>query len=143
MKLYRVSNQSRHMPQEWVGTQDEAKKRSKEIGGFFDPVEVPTDKQGLLDWLNSNTVIEGKAGNEDVQPDAEPDVLRAAEQRAIAARTEEQQRRDELVNHQWTVTEIESFILDHASVSEVGNLFSCLGSRFKELAREVAGATKA
>lgn len=52
MKLYRISGQSRSEPVQWVGTQDEAKRGAREIGGFWEPVEVPTDKAGLIDYLN-------------------------------------------------------------------------------------------
>ena len=52
MRLYRVSGQSAAERREWVGTQADAKARSKERGGFFDLVEVPTDKDGLIAYLN-------------------------------------------------------------------------------------------
>lgn len=49
MKLYLIEGV-------YYGTQAEAKTAAKELGGKFDAegaqVEVPTDKQGLIDYLN-------------------------------------------------------------------------------------------
>jgi hypothetical protein len=64
MKLYRI--QARHNEEgtiyAWVGTQADAKKAAKAMDDehhfklYTDPtievVEVPTDKKGLLRWLN-------------------------------------------------------------------------------------------
>ena len=66
MKLYRI--QARHNEEgtiyTWAGTQATAKLRAKEMDDEHhfkldaDPkievVEVPTDKKGLLRWLNNN-----------------------------------------------------------------------------------------
>jgi hypothetical protein len=47
----------------WAGTQADMKKRAKELteAGAYDiamgPMEVPTDKAGLLAWLNSYEVL--------------------------------------------------------------------------------------
>lgn len=37
----------------WVGTQGEAKKAAKETGGSWEVVDVATDKQGLLEFVNA------------------------------------------------------------------------------------------
>lgn len=52
MKLYRIQGQSRAARWQWAGTQDDAKRAAKECGGFWEPYEVPTDKPGLLGFLN-------------------------------------------------------------------------------------------
>jgi hypothetical protein len=154
MKLYRVSNQSRHAPQEWAGTQDEARKRSKEIGGFFDPIEVPTDKPGLLDWLNKNVTNSAPAAEmlcetcrgagcpECAQKgavEAPDDFLAAAEERAVRELDARTAQRDRLVQGDWDAHSIQEFILERASVAQCEAIFACFGTRFKELAREVRG----
>jgi hypothetical protein len=135
MKLYKISHQSRSVASEWVGTQDEAKKRAKEVGGFFDHVEVPTDKQGLLDWLNANTIIEGKAGCEDVDP------LEAAELRAVEASqppktdTDFQERRAAAVARQQDTNGLIDWMLDEAQPWQLEAVFAALASRLHQLFR--------
>ena len=74
MKLYR-----RHDTQEWVGTLALAGKQ-------HDVIDVPTDKPGLLRWLNENTVTMGKATDaEPVEEDGDLDPLERAEMRAVIA----------------------------------------------------------
>jgi hypothetical protein len=36
----------------WVGTQGDAKSEARTVKGSWEVVEVPTDKQGLLDFIN-------------------------------------------------------------------------------------------
>lgn len=79
MKLYRVRNA------DWFGTQAEAKSGARQLGREYDQVEVPTDKPGLLSWLNKNTITEGRPEEGDGAKDHEPDPLAEAEQRAIEA----------------------------------------------------------
>lgn len=79
MKLYTINGQSLREPRSWAGTQDEAKKGAKAIGGFWEPVEVPTDKPGLIAFLNGMEEPRYPQGNQEV------DELHLAEQRAIAA----------------------------------------------------------
>lgn len=60
MKLYRAAG---HL---WLGTQAEAKAVAREHGTKWTAVDVPTDKPGLIAWLND----EGR-----VIPATEPDIL--------------------------------------------------------------------
>tara|TARA_B110000977_G_scaffold8380_1_gene11231 strand:+ start:70 stop:414 length:345 start_codon:yes stop_codon:yes gene_type:complete len=63
MRLYTTGSQ-------WAGTQADAKKLGK-----FVEINVPTDKQGLLDWLNKmhwNDLEYMKPVTEPVAPVAEP-----------------------------------------------------------------------
>lgn len=46
MKLYLVGRK-------YIGTQAEAKSAAKTTGGSFEPVDVPTDKEGLIGYLNA------------------------------------------------------------------------------------------
>lgn len=46
MRLYRTSNG------EWAGKQSAAARLVRENGGSWEQVDVPTDKAGLISWLN-------------------------------------------------------------------------------------------
>jgi len=47
---------------QWSGTQSDAKKTKKENDGLsFESINVPTDKKGLLDFLNEHSV--GSSGS--------------------------------------------------------------------------------
>lgn len=63
MKLYRVSSESvGKNVTKWSGTQADSKKDKKAMkdnGNLFieiEEIDVPTDKAGLLKWLNENAV---------------------------------------------------------------------------------------
>lgn len=67
MKLYRITaddGDAKHVVTEYVGTQAEGVAQRKKLkeDGFAqkhittEDVEVPTDKAGLIDWLNKNAV---------------------------------------------------------------------------------------
>lgn len=55
MRLY-VTNRGR-----WAGTQADASQLAREDNCRFKQVEVPTDKAGLLAWLNLGPIIEAPA----------------------------------------------------------------------------------
>lgn len=52
MKLYAITNAAGHLLR-YEGTQAEAKSAAKIAEADFDQAEVPTDKAGLIDHLNS------------------------------------------------------------------------------------------
>lgn len=134
----------------YAGTQAEAKRDGK---GWHEEM-VPTDKTGLIDYLNKL-----KYGDcvdmVEVQPvDAELTTPEKIE--AETADVETNWSRDEIVNSNtpeaqreaavrmtpsvagqttWTATEIEDFILHRASTAQVENIFGCLGNRFATLAK--------
>lgn len=65
MKLYKIEYETQNgatARRAWCGTQAEAKAREKELErehgrwrvGDVEQVEVPTDKPGLIAWLNLN-----------------------------------------------------------------------------------------
>lgn len=65
MKLYRIGYTNTTTKEEcvwWLGTQADAKAKHKELCEEHErfnvdtplPVEIPTDKPGLLSWLNKN-----------------------------------------------------------------------------------------
>jgi hypothetical protein len=125
MKLYRIEQQSNGLPREWLGTQDEAKKRAREIGGFWEIVEVPTDKPGLLAFLNA---MEARVRAPAAAPPPEP----VAPTTALSVVTPDTQR-------QWDGESIANFLLDRATVAQVENIFAAIGTRFAE-ARTLCGA---
>lgn len=89
MRLYRTYDG------QWAGTQADAKKLGK-----FEQVEVPTDKAGLLDFLNSNKDIGATS-------------LTAGD--AIPA---------EVVRSGNTISSPLAYIKDNIGVSEITNLYS-------------------
>lgn len=64
MRLYRSDDISAE--RQWAGTQDEANRLWGR--GSWEQVEVPTDKPGLLAWLNAN----GPDSRADIEPVAAP-----------------------------------------------------------------------
>jgi hypothetical protein len=57
MKLYKITatDPDEGVMLTWAGTQADAKRIRKEQGGVsIDEVDVPTDKPGLLAWLNAH-----------------------------------------------------------------------------------------
>jgi len=92
-------------------------------------IDVPTDTAGLVDFLNTQSAIDKDYGPEpefdEVDEPSPPPPPQKAGNPDYA--------RD------WSKTEISDFILNRASVSQVEDIFACLGTRFKELAKEQAG----
>jgi hypothetical protein len=128
MKLYRTA------AGRWVRTQADAAKDGKGWTGE----DVPTlTKDSMIEWLNAR---EAKDPPLDLRtfedftpvdlPPLAPPTLSAAPPKAVA--------RTELAERAWTATEIEAFILERASVAQIGNIFECLGTRFGELAKGLA-----
>jgi len=108
-----------------------------DAGKDFDTVEIDNSKLGLLQFFNDNTVILGKPQDAFVKSDneAERDPIEEAEQRAIAAAAPAPLPvQHQAVSRDWDATDIEDFILNRATVAQAGNIFACLGTRFKELA---------
>jgi hypothetical protein len=104
----------------WAGTQAAAKALCKEHGeGGFEQFEVPTDKDGLLTFLNCERV---KAMHEEAVALVEtPSVIPLS---PAAARPD--------YTRDFTATEIEDFVLNRATVAQVENIFAALGTRFAE-----------
>lgn len=67
MRLYRIEFDTQDIAGciAWAGTQADAKLKQKELEamhgrhnvGNFTAVDVPTDKTGLLDWLNHRAAL--------------------------------------------------------------------------------------
>lgn len=58
MKLYKVNMPLYAPALAWEGTQDDAKACARaNPGSTWEAVEVPTDKAGLLAWLNNNATF--------------------------------------------------------------------------------------
>ena len=88
MRLYRTNDG------QWAGTQADAKKIGK-----FEQIEVPTDKAGLLEFLNGNKDVGGAAAQEDAIP---ADVIRSGNSHSSPL----------------------AYIKDDIGVSEITNLYS-------------------
>ena len=56
MKFYAIIDEKSNTILDWAGTQIDAKKLSKEYDNDFKEFEVPTDKEGLLEFLQKYVV---------------------------------------------------------------------------------------
>jgi hypothetical protein len=112
----------------WFGTQADAKTAARQAGCSYEQVEVPTDKPGLLCFLN---VRVGTPATDTPPNDDPPEDRRKAEAAGLVPLRPVNQSQESL-----TASEIEDFILNRASVAQVENIFSCLGTRLAELARQ-------
>jgi hypothetical protein len=118
MKLYRISGQSRAERREWAGTQADAKRIAKERGGFFDLIEVPTDKDGLIAYLNG---MEGIAAEQPALPVVEP-----PKPSSMVRAPKPEDGSEALID----------WIFDHATNSQVCDLFLGLSSRMNTIIKE-------
>jgi hypothetical protein len=125
----------------YVGTQAEAKRDGK----GWTPETVPTDKEGLIAYLNEHcapkVVASWKLASEPVpaeaaNPFAEPeDINPLTASPEMTWKPVEPQRK--VASSSFEATEIEDFILNRASTAQVENIFARLGTRFAEIARKV------
>lgn len=112
MKLYLIGSIGM-----WAGTQEKARAACKAMGedGFY-PIDVPTDKPGLLEFLNSHAVCRAEnttcKGGTDEQP--VPSIERDAPGAVNA---------DAML--EW--------LFDHAEPRHVERIFEALGTRFHEM----------
>jgi hypothetical protein len=131
MRLYLVTDGH---GSDWEGTQDDAKRKAREYAAKWDQVEVPTDKAGLLNFLNElpHAAILPTLGIAAICEDPIPVDRRdppQAEPNPAAAQTVDQ-------TQTFTARQICDFILDVATVAQVENIMGCLGTRVAELAKE-------
>jgi hypothetical protein len=125
MRLYRIGAL-------WRGTEAEAKAAAREAGQEWQKVEVPTDKPGLLAFLNQPPPVEP----DEIAATAEPAPTRPGtcpacdRSESAAVRAAESQ----------DLAAIVGFIFDGASPSQVESIFSALGTRFHELRKAAAAA---
>jgi len=101
----------------YVGTQDDAKRDGK----GWSLAEVPTDKAGLIDYLNDQLPAPPEFAEVD---DPAPPPPPTPSHDVIAAKVSA-----------FKTDEIVEFILDIASVSQVERIFACIGTRFAELVK--------
>lgn len=99
----------------YAGTQADANAK----GRGWTQEEVPTDKAGLLAYLNG--MVDEHRATQSLP--AVPATDRAATS----------ELRSNEPTGAFTASQIEEFILDRASVGEVEAIFACLGTRFAEL----------
>ena len=107
-----------------VATQADAKREARERKCTWSQVDVPTDKAGLMTYVNGlkaqASQLLALAEHEGTMPAAEPQPVTIS---ATSVQLDEQ-------------TNVEDYILNRATVTQVENLFSRLGTRFKELAQQ-------
>lgn len=139
MKLYQTTHGT------FCGTQDEFfKAQIAQTGGQrrdynAETVEVPTDKQGLIDWLNSR-------GYEAEQQ--KPVVFEHVEAVQALGSAETYVKHAEVVakptpapaqppaqSPNWRADSVMEWLLNEASTAQVEQLFARLGTRFAEQAK--------
>lgn len=128
MRLYRILGAA------WAGTQADAKAAAKDANTPWHEYEVPTDKTGLLAFLNERNVPAqadevAQLEEKRVPMPRDPMDAPAAEpinMASVAAKVVRQSQES------FTAGEIEDFILNRATVAQVENIFAALGTRFAE-----------
>ena len=111
MKLYLAS-------ETYVGTQAEARALDRK----FQPIEVPTDKAGMIDHLNTIVAF----FKDQIDEAAVKRCPKCGDRPVIAADIVESQ----------DAGAIAAWILDEASPAQIEQLFGALGARFHELRKE-------
>lgn len=114
----------------YVGTQVEAKKAGK----GWTPETVPTDKEGLIAYLNGHNERTCARLEKFDQVDRELAILSDLPN-PFADPEPAPPPAPRVASTSFEATEIEDFILNEASVAQCENIFSTLGSRFSELAK--------
>lgn len=111
MRLYLCEDGS------YAGTQADAKLRGK----HYMQIDVPTDKDALLGYLNqlANAISDLRPAERIEEPEATPV-------------PPEPQNAPQAPSGRLTAGQIEEFVLDQATVSEVERIFAVLGTRFAE-----------
>lgn len=136
MRYYRVNGAFSFL----VATQDQAKREARELKCSWEPHDVPTDKEGLMAYLNSRSGgtddgVVVLAGTEvPLVESTEETYTHKVETPLPATRYEEASFGSSQLNGSYEATDIEDFILNRASVAQCENIFARLGTRFKELA---------
>jgi hypothetical protein len=94
-------------------------------------VEVPTASAELAEFLNDRNVPPFPVFYAETVADPEPVVEITTpvppKPAPVAPQT------------QWTADQILDFILDHASINQVANILSCIGTRFAEMIKTQKG----
>lgn len=113
----------------WQRTQDDGKKKAREVGGSVHLVEVPTDSHGLLEFINrmerdltAATLREEQPVADQPPPSPMPEVR--AERMAQSA----------------TLQSFEDWITDKAEAWQIERVFEALGTRFSEAMRKARTA---
>lgn len=133
MKAYRL-NPPGNGQARYERTQADAKRVAKELDASFEQVEIPTDQQGLVIYLNDLAAEQRSLGRQAGARQVEAPALDAAGKIDIPRATHRSQE-------SFTTDEIEDFILNRATTAQTENIFACLGTRFAELAaRKVMAA---
>lgn len=135
MRLYRISGQSSREQRQWVGTQEEARKGSKERGGFFDLVDVPTDKSGLLEYLNK-AEHERAAWAKAEAPQMTVEEIKHSNTPEAHKAWRDLQNRPPAPKPEDGAEALVDWLFDHASPSQVCDVFLGLSSRFREIVQE-------
>lgn len=116
----------------WAGTQAEARQ-----DGSFEQIEVPTDKPGLLDWLNENARKGFSEGSSFAHAERdEADAYQAAHELDYpAAKPTPAPQQPPAQSPNWKADSVMVWVLDEAAPAHIEQLFAALGARFHEAVR--------
>lgn len=117
MRLYRTATGN------WTGTIADATKAAKaDSAGSWKQIEVPTDKAGLIDFLNAM-----EAGSAPAAPSVQPELPVVAEQPVVEKKPPTPSSADAVT----------AWIMDEATPAQVEATFTALGVRFHEMRKAV------
>jgi hypothetical protein len=111
-----------------VGTQIDAKRLARERGTTYEQVDVPTDKAGLMAYVNELSELLGPPFNEIEDGHNGPSI-------SVASFEALNEGVPASAPAKVTVQSVMEFILDAATVADVEQVFSAIGARFKELVK--------
>lgn len=73
---------------QWAGNQNDATRLARAEGGAWSLVDVPTDKTGLIKWLNTRTACQPSRAHADEPPASSSDPARDERARRISVEEE-------------------------------------------------------
>jgi hypothetical protein len=133
MHLVRITREDG--TQRWVATQGDGKTITKENGGTWEVVDVPTDKPGLLAFIDE---MQSRINEAPVQTEAAPvsvPVSSPVAERPAPARSEKAQRKAELIAKSQDITALGDWLLD-AEPWQVERIFDMLADRYREAVKK-------
>lgn len=112
------------------------------VNKTFEVIDIPTDKEGLehlvQDSFDTIFALEQQIGSSAPAVGSDGSQEQVASGETSRPQAEPSVRPTPIINYDrpYEATEIEDFILNRASINQVANIHSCLGTRFAEMVKE-------
>lgn len=113
----------------WAGTQADAR-----VDGRFDQIEVPTDKPGLIAWLNEQQ-RGAFPGSPQLSMIDEAGPVTQAHVDAVVAKPTPAPQQPPAQSPNWKADSVMDWLLNEATTAQVEQLFARIGTRFHEANR--------